>query len=480
MLAIVNPATEAILAQLSEDSAEAIATKADRARAAQPAWAQTPLSDRCQIVARFRDILAAQTESLARTLTAEVGKPIAQARAEIRATGDRLDFFLDCAAAVLATETVWSEPGLEEQIQHEPLGTIANISAWNYPYFVGSNVFVPALLAGNAVLYKPSEFATLTGQAIARCWQEAGLPADLFQLVIGSGTAGATLLEQPLDGIFFTGSYATGRKIALAAARQMAKVQLELGGKDPAYVCEDVDIATAAASLADGAFYNTGQSCCAVERIYIHQSIYEPFVEAFLATVQGFKLGDPLQETTYLGPLTRAMQQSVLAQQVQNAVERGANVLCGGQAVPGAGYFFEPTVLVKVDGSMAAMREESFGPLIGLQAVADDAEAVTLMADTPYGLTAGVYTPDRDRAAAILGQLSVGSAYWNCCDRVSPNRPAIGRLTPSLSSAYWNCCDRVSPRLPWSGRGHSGLGLTLSTYGLQTFTQPKAWHWRSL
>ncbi len=456
MLTILNPATEAILAQLSEDNAEAIATKAARARAAQPLWAATPLATRGQIVARFREQLLQQTDSLARTLTAETGKPITQARAEIQATGDRLQFFLAHAEAALAPATVWSEPGLEEQIELEPLGTIANISAWNYPYFVGTNVFVPALLAGNAVLYKPSEFATLTGRAIAYAWQEAGLPPDLFQLVIGGGAVGAMLLEQqPLHGVFFTGSYATGCHVAIAAAKQLMKVQLELGGKDPVYVCDDItDIATAAASVAEGAFYNTGQSCCAVERIYVHQRIYEPFLEAFLATVQRLKLGNPMQESTDLGPLTRAAQRAVLEQQVRQAVERGARLLWGGRSVPGAGYFFEPTVLAQVDHSMVVMREESFGPVIGLQAVATDAEAVRLMADTPYGLTAGVYTPDRDRAATILRSLKVGSAYWNCCDR-------------------------ASPRLPWSGRGHSGLGLTLSTYGIQTFTQPKAWHWRS-
>ncbi|NJL02222.1 MAG: aldehyde dehydrogenase family protein [Spirulinaceae cyanobacterium RM2_2_10] len=454
MLTIVNPATEAILAQISEDNAGAIASKAAYARAAQRQWAQTSLAERCQIIGRFQELLAIHREAHAQTLTAEVGKPITQARAEIRATGDRLDFFLKHTAAALTPAIVWTEPTLTEEITWEPLGLVANISAWNYPYFVGSNVFIPALLAGNAVLYKPSEFATLTGQAIAQRLQEAGLPDGLFQLIVGDGATGAALLEQPVDGIFFTGSHATGRRIAAAAAKQLTKVQLELGGKDPAYVCEDVDLATAAASLAEGAFYNNGQSCCAVERIYVQQQIYEPFVAAFLETVHGFKLGDPTLDNTDLGPLTRVVQQAVLTQQIQDAVERGAKLLCGGQPILGAGYFFEPTVLSEVNHSMTVMQAESFGPVIGIQRVADDVEAVRLMADTPYGLTAGVYTRDRQRAIAILKQLPVGSAYWNCCDR-------------------------VSPRLPWSGRGHSGLGLTLSTHGIRAFAQPKAWHLRS-
>ena len=210
-------------------------------------------------------------------------------------------------AQVLADEVVCADPAdkLEERISHEPLGVVANISAWNYPYFVGANVFVPALLTGNAVLYKPSENATLSGLEIAKMLHASGVPHDVFVPVIGGGDAGAALARQPVDGIFFTGSYATGRKIAAAAAKRMIKVQLELGGKDPVYVCDDVDVKTAAASIADGAFYNTGQSCCAVERVYVHERIYTEFVGAFVANVRGFKIGDPRDDDTYIGPLTR-------------------------------------------------------------------------------------------------------------------------------------------------------------------------------
>jgi acyl-CoA reductase-like NAD-dependent aldehyde dehydrogenase len=347
-----------------------------------------------------------------------------------------------------------SETGLVEKITHEPLGVIANISAWNYPYFVGSNVFIPALLAGNAVLYKPSEFASLTGLAITRLLHESGVPADIFVPVIGAADVGATVLAQPLDGVFFTGSQATGRKIAAALSGRMIKVQLELGGKDPVYVCEDVDIAKAAAGIADGAFYNTGQSCCSVERIYVNAEIYTRFVDAFVTEVKGYKIGDPQADSTYIGPLTRQHQLAVLEQQVEDARKQGAKILLGGRRVTGPGHFFEPTVLVDVSHDMAVMRDESFGPIIGVMPVADDDHAVRLMNDTDYGLTAGVYTPDRERAERILAQVRSGSAYWNCCDR-------------------------VSPRLPWSGVKGSGIGLTLSTYGIQQFTRPKAWHLRS-
>ncbi len=310
------------------------------------------------------------------------------------------------------------------------------------------------MLAGNAVLYKPSEFASITGLAIAKLMHAAGVPEDIFVATIGTGAVGAALLKLPVDGVFFTGSLATGQKIAAVAAKRMIKVQLELGGKDPVYVCDDVDIKTAAAALADGAFYNTGQSCCSVERLYVHDAIHDEFVKVFVEEVQGFKVGDPMDETTYIGPLTRQPQVAYIKHQIADARAKGARLLTGGRSIPGKGNFFEPTVFSHVNHNMELMREESFGPIIGIQKVADDTEAVRLMNDTEYGLTAGVYTRDQQRARNILAQVKAGSAYWNCCDR-------------------------VSPRLPWSGVGNSGVGLTLSTYGIQTFTRPKAWHLRS-
>ncbi len=454
---IVNPATGALLADVPEDGAFAVRRKYQRARAAQPGWAAKSIGKRVATIRAFRDRLAAKQEMLARTLTLETGKPIRQSSNELRGLAKRLDFFCAEAARVLRDENVHADAKekLEERISHEPLGVIANISAWNYPYFVGSNVFVPALLAGNAVLYKPSEFATLTGRHIAETLHEAGVPADVFIAVFGAKATGAAVLRQPIDGLFFTGSYATGARLGAAAGRKMIKVQLELGGKDPVYVCEDVDVKAAAAGIADGAFYNTGQSCCSVERIYVHETIHDAFVAAFVAEVKGYKVGDPLDEATYIGPLTRRPQLEVLQRQVADARRKGATLVAGGHVIKRKGNWFAPTVFTGVDHGMALMQEESFGPIIGIQKVKDDAEAVGLMNDTEYGLTAAVYTPDPNRARRILGQVRTGSAYWNCCDR-------------------------VSPRLPWSGVGHSGIGLTLSTYGIQTFTRPKAWHLRGV
>ena len=453
---ISNPATGAVVAEVAEDASAAVRAKYLRARAAQPAWAATPIGERLDVLRAFRERIVAMRDTLARTLTQEVGKPIKQSRNELDGLLLRIDFFLDQAARVLREQKVYVDGGdkLEERISHEPLGVIANISAWNYPYFVGSNVFVPALIAGNAVLYKPSEYATLTGLHIAEMFDQAGIPTNVFIPVIGGPATGSALLRQPVDGVFFTGSYATGAKVGAAGGRKMIKVQLELGGKDPVYVCDDVDIATAAASIADGAFYNTGQSCCSVERIYVHEKVHDAFVAAFVAEVKGYKTGDPLDESTYIGPLTRRPQIEVLKRQVADARKKGGKLLAGGHAIKGKGNWFEPTVFADAGHRMDLMREESFGPVIGIQKVSTDAEAVALMNDTEYGLTAGVYTPDRKRARKILAQVNSGSVYWNCCDR-------------------------VSPRLPWSGVGHSGIGLTLSTYGIQTFTRPKAWHLRA-
>lgn len=454
MLDITNPATGEIITRVETDTPTSIAAKAKDARAAQPGWRAAGVDARLDTIRRFRTALVAHKEELARTLTAEVGKPITQSRRELDAMLPRLDFFMRESPSALGEEEVADEGGTREVVAREPLGVVANISAWNYPYFVGSNVFVPALLAGNAVLYKPSEFATLTGRAIAELLHDAGVPRDVFAPVVGAGDAGAALLQQRIDAVFFTGSFATGQRVAEVAGKRLLHVQLELGGKDPAYVCDDANVEAAAASLADGAFYNTGQSCCSVERIYVHERAHDAFVDAFLAEVKAFVVGDPRDEHTYIGPVARAAQLPVLESQVADAVAKGARVRVGGRRITSrAGSWFEPTVLTDVKSDTRVMREESFGPIIGIQRARGDEDAVRLMNDTEYGLTAGVYTPDEARARKILARIDVGSAYWNCCDR-------------------------VSPRLPWSGRGHSGLGVTLGREGILAMTRPKAYHLR--
>ena len=452
-LKISNPADGSALAEVAADDAASVAAKFARARQAQPAWAATPLAERSAAIRRFGAAVERERETLARTLTQEVGKPLQQSKNELNGFLGRIDFFLAEVEKTIAPETVLADGAMTERIDHDPLGVVANVSAWNYPYFVGGNAFVPALLTGNSVLYKPSEFATLTGLHVERLLHAAGIPEDVFVVVVGAGDVGAALLAQPVDGVFFTGSVATGTKIAAQMGARMVRLQLELGGKDPTYVADDADPKAAAESLADGAMYNTGQSCCSVERIYVHERIHDEFVRHFVATVAGFRIGDPLADGSYIGPLTRRPQLDVLDAQVADALAKGATLAAGGKRIERAGNWFAPTVLTNVDHMMAVMRDESFGPIIGIQRVQSDDEALALMNDTRYGLTAGVYTRDEARAARLLRAVRAGSVYWNCCDR-------------------------VSPRLPWSGHGDSGVGVTLSTYGIQTFTRPRAWHLR--
>jgi acyl-CoA reductase-like NAD-dependent aldehyde dehydrogenase len=452
-LNVYNPATGQLISTLPADDASSVAAKAAQARTAQAAWAQLPMAERKACISRFRSGIVAELDALAAIMTRETGKPISMSRNELNGLLARIDFFLAEVDASTATQTVFDDAGMLEEIEHTALGLVANISAWNYPWFVGGNVFIPALLTGNAVLYKPSEYAAMTGLAIARLLHAAGVPKDVFIALIGGAEVGSALLSTKIDGLFFTGSHATGIKIAQALGPRLIKLQLELGGKDPTFVCEDANLQNAAASLADGAMYNSGQSCCAVERIYVHEKIYAAFVTAFVDSVKSFKVGDPMDADTYIGAITRAPQLEVLDAQVMDAKAKGATLLVGGHRLPGPGNGYAPTVFSNVNHAMALMREESFGPIIGIQKVSGDAEAVALMNDTRYGLTAGVFTPDQARAKALLAQVNAGSVYWNCCDR-------------------------VSPRLPWSGHGDSGVGLTLSTYGIQTFTRPKAWHLR--
>jgi acyl-CoA reductase-like NAD-dependent aldehyde dehydrogenase len=380
-----------------------------------------------------------------------------QSRNEINGARTRIKWLTENAGKYLSDEIMSESNGMQEKISYEPLGVVCNISAWNYPYLVGVNVFIPALLAGNAVMYKPSEFSTRTGLQIEKLLKEAGVPENIFHVAIGAGNVGEILLELSFDGYFFTGSYKTGKYIYEKVAPKMVTCQCELGGKDPLYVADDIEnIKTVAAATADGAFYNNGQSCCAVERVYVHEKIYDRYINEFVKEVKSWRIGLPTNEGVYIGPLSRKEQLTVLENQINDAVNKGATILTGGKKINSneavsQGYFFEPTVLVNVNHNMTIMKDESFGPVIGIMKVNSDEEAIEFMKDTEYGLTASVYSSDRNRAENILQQINVGTGYWNCCDR-------------------------VSAALPWSGRNHSGIGITLSHAGLRTFTKPKGYH----
>lgn len=452
MLRIINPASEELIRELPGDTQESTALKFSDLREGQIEWQRVTLRERVGIVRQFASLLEANTAELAAILTSEVGKPLAQSRNELRGAQARIKWLADNAGKYLSDEIMTSQDKLTEKIVYEPLGVVCNISAWNYPYLVGVNVYIPALLAGNAVMYKPSEYATLTGLEVEKKLKAAGVPDNVFAVAVGGRNVGEMLLELPFDGYFFTGSYKTGKYIYERVAPRMVPCQCELGGKDPIYVADDIaDIRKVAAATADGAFYNNGQSCCAVERIYVNEKIYDAYVEEFVKEVKSWKIGQPTEEGVYIGPLARKDQLQVLEHQVSEAVKAGARVLTGGRKISGKGYYFEPTVLVDVNHNMSIMREESFGPVIGIMKVRDDDEAVRMMQDTSYGLTAGVYSESQQRAEKILAQIDAGTGYWNCCDR-------------------------VSAAVPWSGRNHSGFGATLSHIGLRAFTKPKAYH----
>lgn len=453
-LLITNPANDEVIATLPIETESGLKTIIDSLREGQKHWRAYTLQERLACIVKFGDLILENKQELAEILTRETGKPITQSRNEINGAQNRIAHLKVNAEQWLSEESLVNTGSTHEKIVYEPLGVIANISAWNFPYNVGFNVFLYALVAGNAVVYKPSEYAALTGLQFEKYLHRAGVPDDVFRCVVGDGQLGQQILEAPLDGYFFTGSYATGLHIAKTIAHKLVPLQLELGGKDPLYVTDDVaDVKQAAISAAEGAFYNNGQSCCAVERIYVSEKIYEQFVDDFVNEVKSYIIGNPNDSQTFIGPLTRKPQIALLNEQVADALSKGAQLKLGGHAIAGLGNFYYPTVLTGCNHNMKVMLEESFGPIIGIQKVTSDEEAATLMQDTEYGLTAAVFSSDQQRALAILKQMNTGTVYWNCCDRVSPN-------------------------VPWSGRKNSGLGATLSAQGIRAFVQPKAYHLR--
>jgi acyl-CoA reductase-like NAD-dependent aldehyde dehydrogenase/gamma-glutamyl-gamma-aminobutyrate hydrolase PuuD len=453
-LSVINPATEEVIATLNEDTKQSIDEKFQLLKKTQPKWAAVSVKDRVACIQKFCDLLEEHKDELAKTLTSEMGKPLQQSYNELNGARNRIKFFIDNSEKWLKEEWVITEGATKEKIVYEPLGVIANISAWNYPYLVGTNVFISALIGGNAVFYKPSEYTVLTGIHIQKLFYQAGVAENCFELAIGKGDVGNLLLELPLDGYFFTGSYKTGKYIAEKIAHKLVPCQLELGGKDPLYVIDDVeDVEKVAAAALEGVIYNNGQSCCAVERIYVQEKIYDSFVASYVEQAKKLIVGDPLDKATEIGAVSRKEQVDFLLGQIEDAKQKGATVLYGGNKLNSKGYFIEPTVLINVNHEMKIMKDESFGPVTGIQKVKDDDEAIALMQDTEYGLTAAVYSKSYERAEKIMKQLNTGTVYWNCCDR-------------------------VSAALPWSGRKHSGLGSTLSYQGIRAFVQPKSYHIR--
>jgi acyl-CoA reductase-like NAD-dependent aldehyde dehydrogenase len=452
---LVNPATEAPLGEVAYTSPAALETAVARARAAQRAWRRSPVAERVRAVSQMVPAFRAMADQVALDITRQMGKPLQQARNEIDTMIDRAETMCRLAERALADEPLPPKPGFERFIRHEPLGVVLDIAAWNYPLLIAVNVIVPALLAGNAVLVKHARLTPLCGGHFADAFARTDVPAGLVAAVtLDHPTTAALIRSGEVDYVSFTGSVAGGREVYGEVAQRFIDAGLELGGKDPAYVCEDANFDFAVENVVDGAFYNAGQSCCGIERVYVARPIYARFVDAAVALVRQYRMGDPEDPSTTLGPLAHRKGQALVEQHVGEARAAGARVLTGGAAWRGRGFFCEPTVLTEVNHGMRVMWEETFGPVVGIMPVRDDAEAVRLMNDTPYGLTASVWTEDMDRAARVMAELEAGTVYANRCDY-------------------------LDPMLPWVGVKDSGKGCSLSHLGFAHLTRPKSFHLRT-
>ncbi len=414
------------------------------------------MNERKEVCERFVEAFVSGEGAIAEQLSWQMGRPIAQAPGEVRGVAERARYMIAIAEEALADITPAPRPGYRRFIQRAPLGTILVIAPWNYPYLTAINAIVAAILSGNAVLLKPSSQTPLSAERFAEAFASAGLPRGVFQYLYLSREATTRLIQTPgIDHVMFTGSVNGGKTIKRAASTRFISTGLELGGKDPAFVRKDAPLEFTARHLADGAFYNAGQSCCAVERIYVQRQIFDEFLEAFVNCVRSLRLGDPLEASTTLGPVVRPAAARFVRDQVQEAVGAGARMWIDpgeyAAAEDAGAAYLAPQVLTSVDHSMRLMMEETFGPAVGIMKVDDDGEAVRLMNDSPFGLTASVWTTSEGAAIEIGSRVHCGT--W-----------------------FMNRCDYLDPALAWTGVKDSGKGCTLSRIGFEQLTRPKSFH----
>ncbi len=414
----INPATGELLAEFPSATAEQIRGAVQAARAAQRQWSRISVEERVRCLRRFRQELFACRHEFAELITRENGKPLAEALvAELLVTLDVAAYYARRGPAMLAPERVphanpaaWLKRG---SLHFAPLGVVGIIAPWNYPLSIPAGQAIPALLAGNAVVLKPSELTPLAALELARVWRRAGLPEALFAVLPGDGSSGAALLDSGIDKLIFTGSVATGEKVAAAAAGLRLPVLLELGGKDPMIVLEDADLEAAAGAALWGGLMNCGQTCISVERIYVAQPIAAAFTEALVEKCRKLKLGNGLDPDVEVGPLIRERQVRVVEEQVAEARAGGARLLAGGRRSPLGPLFYEPTVLERVEHSMRVMQEETFGPLLPVMACSSEAEAVRLANDSEFGLSASIWTRDPERGRRLAAQVQAGTVMVN-------------------------------------------------------------------
>ena len=452
---IVSPVDGSVYADRPIASDAEIASAVRAARAALPEWRKVSIAERAKYMLAFLDALLAMNDDITKELAWQMGRPVRYG-GEKGATEERIRTMAALAEEALAPYYPPMKDGFRRFIAREPVGVVMVIAPWNYPYLTAINTIVPGLLAGNAIILKHAAQTLLVGERIAEAFKQARLPMGLFHNLVMSHEQTEKLIGSgQIDHINFTGSIAGGRAIERAAAGTFASIGLELGGKDPAYVRADATLYHAIENLVDGTFYNTGQCCCGVERIYVDAKVYDDFVDGFADLTHKYVVGNPLDQATTLGPMARASFADTVRSQTAEALRKGATALINMKVEgdkPGSPYL-APEVLTNVNHQMEVMREESFGPVVGIMRVRDDEEAITLMNDSPYGLTASIWTRDTDRAVDIGNRVQTGTVYMNRCDY-------------------------LDPYLTWTGVKDTGRGSALSKYGFDALTQPKSFHLR--
>jgi acyl-CoA reductase-like NAD-dependent aldehyde dehydrogenase len=457
ILDCVSPVDGRVYVQRPPATATEIEQTLQRARAAQTPWQRVSVPERVRIIERFCQEFEQRGMDVATELSWQMGRPIRFAGSEVRGTLERARYMADIAATALADLDAGPKADFRRFIRREPLGVVFTVAAWNYPYLIAVNSVVPALLAGNAVVLKHSAQTPLCAERFADCFAAAGLPAGLFQVLhLTHPDTEAVIRDPRIDFVAFTGSVAGGRAVQRVAAERFIGVGLELGGCDPVYVRHDANLPHAIENIVDGAYFNSGQSCCGLQRIYVHESVYERFVRGCTEVIQRYRLGDPLDPETTLGPVVRTAAAETIRAQVQAAIGAGARAAIREQDFPrsqsGTPYL-APQLLLDAPATSSVMREEIFGPVAGVMKVNSDAEAVAQMNDSTFGLTAAVWTSD-ERAAVTLGE-QVQTGTW-----------------------FMNRCDYLDPALAWVGVKDSGRGCTLSVVGYEHLTRPKSFHLR--
>jgi acyl-CoA reductase-like NAD-dependent aldehyde dehydrogenase len=456
-LKTISPVDGRIYVERPLETAAGIDRALDSAQRAQRAWASLTLAVRCEMLGKAVDAFVAKANDIAAEITWQMGRPIRHSPGEIRGFEERARYMLKVAPEALAAVQPGEKAGFERQIKRVPLGLVAIVAPWNYPYLTAVNAVFPALIAGNAVVLKHSHQTPLCAERFLEAFASAGVPTGVFQYLHLSHADTARLMgDARVASVCFTGSVSGGRAVVAATASGFATSGLELGGKDPAYVRTDANLAHAIDTLTDGAFYNAGQSCCGIKRIYVAASRYDEFVAGVVDLTQKYRLGSPLDPETSIGPVVRTSAAEAVRAQVRGAVARGARQLIDeagfAASAPGTPYL-APQVLVDVDHSMAIMREETFGPAVGIMKVASDEEALRLMNDSEFGLTAAIFSADAARAEALGDALETGTVFLNRCDYLDPS-------------------------LAWTGVKNSGRGCTLSRVGFEQLTRPKSYHFK--